>query len=165
MLKDVLTIVGNIGGFIAIANLLWTLWERRLNVSVSLFDIWDEPAIPADGGKPATIHNVHIVISNNSGQPISVLVLKLLASKIEFEVNSDRGYLMTKKYSDYSYPIFRDGFPVNIPAKASVNLRLQVMGDPVWNQIDEAKITTSNRTKIVPLRKANMRLVNRYQFR
>lgn len=165
MLKDVLTVVGNIGGFIAIANLLWALWERRLNVSVSLFDIWDEPAIPADGGKPTTIHNAHIVISNNSGQPISVLVLKLLASKIEFEVSKERGYLMMKKYEDYSYPIFRDGFPVNIPPKASVNLRLQVMGDPVWEQLHEAKVTTSNHTKIVPLRKENMRLVTRYQFR
>lgn len=165
MLKDVLTVVGNIGGFIAIANLLWTLWERRLSVSVSLFSIWDEPAKSINGAELTTLHNVHIVISNNSGQPISVLVLKLLASKTEFEVSNDHGYLMMKEYDDYSYPIFRDGFPVNIPPKTSVNLRLQVMGDPVWDQLDEAKITTSNRTKIVPLRKENMRLVNQYQFR
>lgn len=162
MLKMLITVIGNIGGFIAIANLAYSLWEKRLNVSASIFETWDADII---GGNGKQLHHAHIVLTNNSGQMISVLLIRLKAGKELFEVNRDRGFIMMKKFDDYEYPFFRDGFPVNIPAKSSIDLRLEVIGDVKWNKLEKVQLTTSHRTKDIPLKTENMRSVSQYQFR
>lgn len=162
MLKNIVTLIANIGGFLAIANFLIELWNSRINISARITDVWD---IKVRDTKTKQLHYAHIVLVNKSAQMVNILSLELLATDKAFEVSTSGGYIIMKEYDDYSYPLFRSRFPVNIAPKTAVDLRLEVTGDVVWNDLTEVKVVTASRSKTVPLSKKDLRSVDQYQFR
>ncbi|MGO2722991.1 MAG: hypothetical protein ACTIAG_04530 [Lactobacillus sp.] len=155
-------VIGNIGGLIALANFIVVLVKRLGKIDVRLTDVWDVDVL---GGPKEQIHNAHIVLTNNSNRVLFVYSMSVNSSKQRFDVATSGGFLMIKKFGDYKYPLFRTEFPVTLGPGSTINLRVEVIGEVKWSDLNSATLNTQQGAKQVTLSTKEMKQVDQYQFR
>lgn len=165
-LKIISLLISNIGGCIAIINLLWTVYHHRVNLSCYLTDIYH--ADITDSTAPVFFR---LSIINSSNLSVSFHEISpsygRLKQSTSFTTSKDKVFITMKGYEEvhFEYPLFTDALPVTLEPKGATSLLLEVFGNPDFNQISYLKIQTDHREVIVDLTKKLMKEVSLYQLR
>jgi hypothetical protein len=160
-IKSIVTIIANIGGFLALIDFAGRMRLYFGHISALITDVWDVDVT----GPKKQIHNAHIVLTNDSSRTIFVYSMTLTSADKSFSVATSGGFLMLKKFENYQYPVFRTPFPITLNPRSTVDLRVEVNGTVNWKKLTGAALSTQHGNKKVSLQTTNLKSVDQYQFR